>query len=140
MRLNLFILLFLVSNFSFSQQLLTTGQINRLADAGKVFGYIKYFHPYLQYKNINWDSAFAANVEGIIQAKNKTEYEAVMHQLLSSLHDNMTTVITTAKTDTGYHMQLTTYTIKDSILYINMNDAPRPWRVSSPDIAVLILS
>ncbi len=77
MRPKLFLLLLFVSTFSFAQQPLNTTQINRLADAGKVYGYIKYFHPFLQYKEINWDSAFAANVEGIIDAKNKEEYAAV---------------------------------------------------------------
>ena len=47
MRLKPFILLVFVSNFSFSQQTLTKDQIGRLADAGKVYGYIKYFHPFL---------------------------------------------------------------------------------------------
>ena len=53
----LFFLLFLVSEFTFAQQSLTYEQINQLADAGKIYGYVKYFHPFLQYKEINWDSA-----------------------------------------------------------------------------------
>ena len=122
MQLKLFIPLVFVCNFSFAQQTLTTEQINRLADAGKVYGYIKYFHPFLQYKNINWDSAFAANVDGIIKARNKYEYAAVMKELLSSLNDNLTTVINTFKEDDSYHVQQTVYSIKDSILYVHIND------------------
>jgi hypothetical protein len=57
MRSILFFLLFLVSEFTFAQQSLTYEQINQLADAGKIYGYVKYFHPFLQYKEINWDSA-----------------------------------------------------------------------------------
>lgn len=53
MRLVLFILFLLSGSTSFSQQSYNKDQINRLADAGKVWGYLKYYHPYLQYKNIN---------------------------------------------------------------------------------------
>jgi len=48
-----------------------------LADAGKSYSYVKYFHPFVQYKSINWDSAFAADVEGIINSKDKDEYAQV---------------------------------------------------------------
>ena len=85
MRLKLSLLLLIVSSFSFAQQSLTKEQINRLADAGKVYGIVKYFNPYLQYKTLNWDSVFAANVEGIIGAKNKEEYGNVMQRILSPL-------------------------------------------------------
>ena len=123
MRLKLSLLLLIVSSFSFAQQPLTTEQINRLADAGKVYGYVKYFHPFLQYKDINWDSAFAANVEGIIDAKSKEEYAAVIQRMFSSLDDKLTTATVKPKSDTANKVQLTTYSIRDSLLYINMNDA-----------------
>src|ERR1043165_7417986 len=123
MRPKLLLPLLFVTSFSFAQQSLTTQQINRLADAGKIYGYVKYFHPFLQYKDINWDSAFAANVEGIIDAKNKEEYAAAIQRMFSSLDDKLTTAIVIPKSDTAYKIQLTTYSIKDSILYIKMNDA-----------------
>ena len=132
MRPKLFILLLFFSSFSFAQKTLTTEQINRLADAGKVYGYIKYFHPFLQYKEINWDSAFAANVEGIIDAKNKEEYAAVIQRLFSALNDNLTTVINIPQKGTSYKPQFTSFSIKDSILYINMNDLA-PLVFGSPD-------
>ncbi len=124
MRLKLLLLLLFSSSVSFAQQSLTKEQINRLADAGKVYGYIKYFHPFLQYKDINWDSAFAGNVEGIIDAKNKEEYTAVMQKLLSSLDDGLTNVVNGPEKDSTYQIQPLAYTIKDSILYVILNDAP----------------
>src|SRR6185369_11502016 len=99
MRPKLLLLLLFESSFSFAQQSLTKEQINRLADAGKVYGCIKYFHPSLQYNNVDWDSAFAANVEGIISATSKKEYAAVMQKFLSTLNDNMTRVTTPAQND-----------------------------------------
>jgi len=122
MRPKLIILFIILTNLSFAQKRLTTEQINRVADAGKIYGYIKYFHPFLQYKQVNWDSAFAANVEGIIDAKNKEEYAAVMQRLFSVLNDNLTTVASIPRTGDAYKAQFTTFHVKDSILYINMND------------------
>jgi len=110
-----------VSGFSFAQPSLVKEQINRLADAGKVYGYIKYFHPWLQYKDINWDSTFASNVEEIIEARNKTEYEAVMQKLLSTLNDNMTSVVTRATKSSIDHLPPTLYNSSDGILYINFD-------------------
>ncbi len=124
MREKLFLLLLFASNFSFAQQSLNTEQINRLADAGKVYGYIKYFHPWLQYKDINWDSAFAANVEGIINAKNKREYAAAIQKIFSSLNDGLTTVANINGDGNNYQEQSLTYNVIDNILYIQMNDAP----------------
>jgi len=127
----LFPLLFLIK-FSFAQQVLTTEQVNRLADAGKVYGYIKYFHPFLQYNDIKWDSAFVVNVQGISDAKSKEEYAAVMQRLFSSLDDNLTSVTSISPKDTLYKPQFTSYNIKDSILYINMNDLA-PLVYGNPD-------
>lgn len=124
MRRRLLILFFLFPQVSSSQQSLTKEQINRLADAGKVYGYIKYFHPFLQYKDINWDSAFAANVDGIIAATNRNQYAAVMQRLLFALNDNVTGATIISKRDSAYQARPTTYEVRDSILYISMNDAP----------------
>jgi C-terminal processing protease CtpA/Prc len=117
-------LLLLVSCFSFAQRQSTTEQINRLADAGKVYGYIKYFHPLLQHKKINWDSAFAANVEGIIEARNKEQYADVIQKILSTLSDGLTTVISAPDKAATFLPKPLNYSVYDSILHVAMNDAP----------------
>ena len=66
MRYRFSIILILLIQYSFSQSTLTKEQNNRLAQAGKLWGYIKYYHPYLQYKDISWDSAFTAIVPDIL--------------------------------------------------------------------------
>ena len=132
MRPKLFLLFIFVSTFTFAQQPLTITQINRLADAGKIYGYVKYFHPFLEYKDIDWDSAFAANVEGIIYAMTKEEYAVVIRRLFSALNDNLTSVISIPQKGTSYKPQFTSYSIKDSILYVNMNDLA-PLVFGSPD-------
>ena len=120
MRQFFFVLLLFVCVCTFAKQPLTPEQINRLADAGKVYGYIKYFHPYLQYGNKDWDSIFAANAEGILNALNKDEYATAMQRLLNAIDDDLTTVVNHTKTN--YRLQSTAFSIKDSILYISLND------------------
>jgi C-terminal processing protease CtpA/Prc len=124
MRPGLLILLLCLNYFSYSQTSLTKEQLNRLADAGKIYGYVKYFHPFLQYKNINWDSAFASNVEAIIKATNKFEYAAALQKMFSVLEDGLTTVAKIPGDDSSYKEQPLTYHVEDSILYMQMNDAP----------------
>ncbi|MDZ4795087.1 MAG: hypothetical protein SGI83_12475 [Bacteroidota bacterium] len=120
MRSKLFIIFNLLAQFSFSQSSLNKDQINRIAEAGKVWGYIKYYHPYLQYKNISWDSAFAATVPGILAAKNKEDYEKCLETFLSVLKDPVTAVI--------HRQQLTTeikysdFVITDSVMVITLDD------------------
>jgi hypothetical protein len=124
MRQFVLLLSFFISVNCFYQTNLTKEQINRLADAGKIYGYVKYFHPWLQYKNINWDSAFAANVEGIIKAENKYKYATVLQSLFSVLNDGLTHVVYTTDKGINYEAKELSYQVKDSILYIQMNDAP----------------
>ena len=61
-------------NISFSQiDKPDSVRIERLAALGKLWGTIKYFHPYLAYKTINWDSALVQAIPKVNAANNKTE-------------------------------------------------------------------
>lgn len=120
MRLRLSILFILLAQFSSSQSTLTKEQINRVADAGKVWGYIKYYHPYIQYKNINWDSAFSESVPKILEAKNKKEYENCLQNLFSTLNDPVTAVIHIPKPTKP--INYSDLIISDSILIITRDD------------------
>jgi hypothetical protein len=122
MRPRLLIVFIFFHAFSFAQQSLTEEQLNRLVDAGKVYGYIKYFHPWLQYKDINWDSAFASNVPAIVNAKSSGEYKLVLQKLFSSLNDGLTTVANLNGSAKSYSPQQLVHYVKDSILYVQMND------------------
>ncbi|MGZ8536358.1 MAG: hypothetical protein ACXWV4_12555, partial [Flavitalea sp.] len=124
MRLILLILLLHTSSCCFTQQSLTTIEITRLSDAGKIYGYVKYFHPFVQYKNINWDSAFAASVENIIRAKNKDEYALILEKLFSCLEDGITKISNAHTPTSDYKVQELNFQIIDSVLHIQMNDAP----------------
>jgi C-terminal processing protease CtpA/Prc len=103
---------------------LTPQQTKRLADAGKLWGYIKYFHPYLQYKSINWDSAFAAAVPSIIEATDKASYAKALQPWLDILHDPITTVMPGAITGVQYSKENPSPTLvtKDSILFVTIRN------------------
>lgn len=103
---------------------LTSQQTRRLADAGKLWGYIKYFHPYLQYKSINWDSAFAAAVPSIIEATDKASYAKALQPWLDILHDPITTVIPGMATGVQYSKENPSPTLvtKDSILFVTIRN------------------
>jgi C-terminal processing protease CtpA/Prc len=120
MRSKLSILLILLAQFAFSQSSLNRDQINRLADAGKVWGYIKYYHPYLQYKNISWDSAFAATVPDILAAKNKDDYEKCVENLFSVINDPVTAVIHRQQLET--EVKYPDIVIADSVMVITLED------------------
>ncbi len=88
----LIILFSFVTNYCAGQKL-SEVQLNRLSDACKLWGHVKYFHPYLQYKAIPWDSAFVAAVPEIIASASKQDYEKSLSKWLAVLNDPVTKVI-----------------------------------------------
>lgn len=68
-------------------------QVQRLAQLSKLYGHIKYFHPYLGYRNINWDSAFAAAAPRLIYAGSEQEQASAIQRMLDALTDPVTKVI-----------------------------------------------
>jgi C-terminal processing protease CtpA/Prc len=120
MRYKLFLAFILLAKFSFSQPTYSKDQINRIAYAGQVWGYIKYHHPYLQYKKIKWDSAFSATVPGILAARNNQEYQKCIGNLLSILNDPLTTVIN--RPPPPGSIKIPDLAIKDSLMIITIYD------------------
>ncbi|WP_345050827.1 S41 family peptidase [Hymenobacter glaciei] len=73
-------------------QTYTPAQIERVAKLSELYGHVKFFHPYLGYKRINWDSAFAQAAPRVAQAQTDAETVAAIGQLLAVLSDGATTV------------------------------------------------
>ena len=65
----------------------------RLASLCRLWGTIRYFHPYLAYRTINWDSAFSAAVPLVRSAENTGEYAKAIETMLDALRDPVTEVI-----------------------------------------------
>ena len=75
---------------SASGQNLDDARVARLAGLAKVWGTVKYFHPYLAYREINWDKALIDTIPKVNAAKTSQEYQAALNQMLAVLNDKST--------------------------------------------------
>lgn len=64
--------------------------IERLAGLCRVWGAAKYFHPWLAYKNIDWDGALIAAIPKVRAATSAGEYKAAIDGMLAALRDPAT--------------------------------------------------
>ena len=65
-------------------------RVARLAGLAKVWGAVKYFHPYLAYREIDWDKALVETLPKVNSAKTGQEYEAAVNQMFAVLNDRST--------------------------------------------------
>jgi hypothetical protein len=65
-------------------------RIERLAGLAKVWGAVKYFHPYLAYKEVDWDKALVETIPKVNAAKTPQEYQAAINSMLAVLNDKNT--------------------------------------------------
>ena len=59
-----------------SQQARDSARIERLAAAGKVWAFVKFFHPYLAYRPIDWDAVWEKAAPAIGEAEDPGRLEA----------------------------------------------------------------
>ena len=62
----------------------------RLAGLAKVWGAVKFFHPVLAYRDIDWDKALIETIPRVNAAKTPQDYEAAINQMLALLNDKST--------------------------------------------------
>ena len=65
-------------------------RIARLIGLAKVWGTVKYFHPYLAYRDIDWDKALIETIPRVNAAKTPQDYQAALNQMLAVLNDKST--------------------------------------------------
>ena len=65
-------------------------RVDRLAGLARLWGTVKFFHPYLASKEIDWDKALIETLPKVNAAKTSAEYEAAINHLLSFLGDQIT--------------------------------------------------
>lgn len=65
-------------------------RIARLAGLAKVWGTVKYFHPFLAYREIDWDKALIDTIPKVNAAKSPQDYQAALNQMLAVLNDKST--------------------------------------------------
>src|SRR5689334_811242 len=67
--------------------------IDRLAKVGRLWGTVRYLHPYLAYKDVDWDAALVAAIPKVRTAKSVDEYRAAVQGMLDALGDPVTRVM-----------------------------------------------
>lgn len=65
-------------------------RVTRLVGLAKVWGKVKYFHPYLAYRDIDWDKALVEAIPKVNTAKTPADYQSAVNQMLAVLNDNST--------------------------------------------------
>ncbi|WP_257458249.1 S41 family peptidase [Archangium lipolyticum] len=65
----------------------------RLAHLGRLWGQVRYRHPYLAYKDIDWDAALVAAIPKVEAAKDRASYAAAVQDLLEELRDPATRIL-----------------------------------------------
>lgn len=89
--IKLLLFIFMMSNQIFARDLQPQQiRIERLAGLAKVWGTVKYFHPFLAYKDIDWDKALIETIPLVNSAKTPEEYKSAVNYLLASLNDKNT--------------------------------------------------
>src|ERR1035438_6753429 len=69
-------------------------RIDRLVALAKLWAAVKYFHPYLAYRDkIDWDGALVRTIPKVDAARNGAEYSAAVEGMLTELGDPVTHVI-----------------------------------------------
>ena len=69
-------------------------RIDRLVGVARLWAAVKYFHPYLAYRdNIDWDGALVRAIPKVDAARNGAEYSAAVEGMLNELGDPVTRVL-----------------------------------------------
>jgi C-terminal processing protease CtpA/Prc len=67
----------------------------RLAGLGRLWGAIKHFHPYLAYRDVDWDEALIETIPRVEAAVTAEEYREAVAAMLACLGDPATRVLPT---------------------------------------------
>ena len=110
-------------------------RIDRLVALAKLWAAVKYFHPYLAYRdNIDWDGALVKAIPKVNAARNSAEYSAAVEDMLNVLGDPVTCVLdvpeptSTSSAASSERQQPTFQKNADGVLVVAMTNysAPRP--------------
>ncbi len=75
---------------------MSNSKLTRLIALGKLWANIDLFHPFLAYKNINWDSALASAIPKVEAAQSDSDYLNAVNFMLSHLNDDSTYAVETS--------------------------------------------
>ena len=106
-------------------QSLTPVQQKNIYKAAQLWGRIKYVHPWLAYKDIRFDEAFAGAVPSILAAKDPQGFAAALQQWISVLGDSATQVQyrTSKRSSLVYtNAERGKAYLQDSVLVVRLNE------------------
>jgi C-terminal processing protease CtpA/Prc len=85
-----------------------SARIDRLVGLANLWAAVKYFHPYLSYRdNIDWDAALIKVIPKVDAARTSVEYSAAVESMLSELGDPVTHVLNVPEPRTASSSQST---------------------------------
>jgi hypothetical protein len=76
-------------------------RIERLADLGRLWGFVKFAHPALAYREIDWDQALVRALPAVRAAHSAEDYAAAVNGMLSALNDPLTRAAVAPSPDQG---------------------------------------
>ncbi|MGH7579652.1 MAG: S41 family peptidase [Gemmatimonadales bacterium] len=101
-------------------------RVERLAALGRLWVSIRYFHPFLAYRPIDWDSALVAAIPRVNAATDRGAYAAAVQKLLDALADPLTRLrAPNALPSTGPHEpDPRAWWTRDSVLVVSLRNYP----------------
>ncbi|MBX7220473.1 MAG: hypothetical protein K1Y36_11050 [Blastocatellia bacterium] len=92
-----------------------------LAELGRLWGAVKFFHPHLAYKNIDWDDALIKAIPEVKAARNPQEFKQALGRLLQKLDDPLTRVLVAPDVEPSFPTQETSETTPALYRTVNEN-------------------
>lgn len=77
--------LFLISYINIYSQPVKKNQVDHLSAFGKVWGFLKYYHPNVAHGKFNWDTTLVSNYQKVMLAKDKNEFNFILLRIIHSL-------------------------------------------------------
>jgi C-terminal processing protease CtpA/Prc len=74
-------------------------RLERLAALGRLWGVVKYFHPALLTRAVDWDSAAVVAIANVSAARDASDYRAAVAAMLAALGDPATHVVAPPQRD-----------------------------------------
>ena len=99
---------------------------NRLAQTCKLWGRIKYLHPYLAYRDIDWDAALVNALPKIMASSDAQSYAKAVGEMLEVLRDPATRVERNSTESESDAAPVTSSLNDDGILLVKLNMG-LPW-------------
>jgi C-terminal processing protease CtpA/Prc len=79
-------------SYNCNSQNLTSAEIHRIGDYGKLWCVLKLFHPEMAYNTINADSLFTDNISDLLSNPSAGNFKNAVKKMVNRLHDPYTTI------------------------------------------------